>query len=180
MVIGSVVAILAPPGECEAGGKKVCPHLWYAADSSWGVGGFGRLRPGLAEEVMAKKPLELDGLRIYEMEVREPAVYLSFVVGLRRVEKVVFTKSSRFVLTDKDGKRVESEAIFFCPDYLQTSLYDSRKCPIVVTKTSVWCNPRTGDPAGWVKFPAGSIELKSIGSFEVVGAIVDTLQRAAK
>jgi hypothetical protein len=101
-------------------------------------------------------------------------------VGLRRVERVVFTRSTKFVLTDKDGKRVESEAIVFWSDLLQTSLYDSRKMAIVVTKTSVWCNPGNGYPSGLVKFPLGSIELKNIANFEVVGAIVDTLQRAAK
>jgi hypothetical protein len=167
-------------GECGAAKKVPWAHVWYAADSSWAVGGFGKLRPGLLEEIMAKKPAELDGLKMYEMEVREPGVYLGFAVSFRRVQKVVFTKSTKFVLTDKKGERIESEAIFFCPDYLQTQLYDSRKMPVVVTKSSVWCNPKTGDPSGWVKLPAGRIELKGISSFEVVGAIVDTLQRAAK
>jgi hypothetical protein len=135
--------------------------------------GFGRLRPGLLEEIMAKKPPDLDGLKMYEMEVREPAVYLGFQVVFRSLQKVVFTKSTKIVLTDKKGKRIESEAIFFCPDYLQTSLYDSRRMPVVVTRSSVWCNPENGCPGGFVKFPAGSIELKNIASFEVVGAVED-------
>jgi hypothetical protein len=180
MLIGSVVAILAPAGECEGSKSVPPPHIWWAPDSSWAVMGFGQLRPGLAEEIMSKKPAELDGLRIYDMVVNEPAVYLGFQVGFRKVQKVVFTKSSKIVLTDKDGKRTESVAIFFCPDYLQTSLYDSRKMAVVVTKSSVWCNPKNGCPGGWVKFPAGSIEVKSIAGFEVVGAIEDTLQGAAK
>lgn len=129
---------------------------------------------------MDKKPSGLDGLKIYEMEITQPAVYLGIAVGLKKINKVVFTKNTKLVLTDKKGKRIESEAIFFCPDYLQTQLYDSRKMAIAVTKSSVWCNPKTGDPSGWVKFPAGSIEVGNIASFEVVGAIVDTQQREAK
>jgi hypothetical protein len=180
MVIGAVVAILAPSNECVAGKKETPPHIWFAPDSAWAVAGFGQLKPGFAERIMSKKPPELDGLKMYEMEVKELGVYLGFRVGLRRVEKVVFTKSTKFVLTDKDGKRIESEAIFFYPDLLETSLYDSRKMAVVVTKSSVWCHPKDGTPCGVVKFPAGSIELENIASFEVVGAIVDTLQRATK
>ena len=180
MVIGSVLAILVPCGECEGAKKKLMPHIWWAADSSWAVGGFGKSRPGLDEEIVAKKPAELDGMKAVQLVLNEPAEWLGFGVGLKRIERVVFTKSTKFVVTDKAGKRIESEAIVFCPDLLQTSLYDSRKMVIVVSKTTVWCNPNNGYPSGLVKFPPGSIELKNIASFEVVGAIVDTLQRAAK
>jgi hypothetical protein len=179
MAIGAVVAILAPSNECVAG-KNEAPHVWWAVDSSWAVGGFGKLRPGLLEEILAKKPAELDGLKGYELEAKEPGEWLGFGVLLKRVEKVVFTRSTKFVVVDREGKRVESEAIVFYPDLLQTSVYDSRKMAIVVTKRSVWCYPETGYPSGKVKFPAGSIELKNIASFEVAGAIVDTLQRATK
>jgi hypothetical protein len=180
IVIGSVVAILVPCNESVAAKKEAPPHVWWAPDSSWAVGGFGRLRPGFCEEVMAKKPAELDGLKAYELQLKEPGEWLGFSIAFKRVEKVVFTKSTKIVVTDKEGERIESEAIVFYPDLLQTSLYDSRKMAIVVTKSSVWCNPKNGYPSGFVKFPLGSIELKNIASFEVVGAIVDTLQRAAK
>jgi hypothetical protein len=180
IVIGSLLGLALASPECEAGKGGKAPHVWWAADSSWAVGGFGKLRPGLAEEIMAKKPPELDGLKGYELELNEPGEWLGFGVWLKRVEKVVFTKSTKFVLIDKDGKHVESEAIVFYPDLVQTSLYDSRKMAVVVTKTSVWCYPETGYPSGKVKFPVGSIELKNIASFEVVGAVADTLQRAAK
>jgi hypothetical protein len=138
------------------------------------------LRPGLLEEILSKKPADLDGLKAYGLQAREPGEWWGFSVGLKKVERVVFTKSTRFVVMGKDGKRVESEAIVFYPDLLQTSLYDSRKAAIVVTKRSVWCNPSSGDPSGHVKFPRGSIELKNVVSFEVVGAIVDTTERVAK
>jgi hypothetical protein len=173
MVIGAVVAILAPSNECVAGKKERLPHVWWAADSSWAVGGFGRSRPGLTEEMMRKKPAELDGLKAVELQLNEPGEWLGFGVALKRVERVTFTKSTKIVLVDKNGKRIESEAIVFWPDALQTRLYDSRKMAIVVTKTSVWCNPKNGYPSGLVKFPAGSIELKNIAGFEVVGAVED-------
>jgi len=172
--------MLVPCAICEAAKKKPFPYIWWAPDSSWAVGGFGSLRPGLLEEIMDKKPSELEGLKAYELQLKEPGVWLGFSVGLRKVEKVVFTRSTKFVLTDKTGKRIESETIVCYPDLLQTSLYDSRKMAIVVTQSSVWCNPNNKSPSGFVKFPAGSIQLKDIASFEVVGAVADTAQRATK
>ena len=179
-VIGSLLTPVLPSRECEAAKKDTPPHVWWAPDSSWAVGGFGKLRSGFLEEILAKKPPELDGLKGYELAAKEPGEWWGFGVALKRVGKVVFTKSTKFVVTDKSGKRVESEAVVFYPDLLQTSVYDSRKMAIVVTKSSVWCNPNNGYPSGNVKFPAGSIELNNVASFEVVGAIVDTLQRATK
>jgi len=167
-------------GECEAAKKTHWPFIWRAPDSSWAVGGFGKLRPGLLEEILEKKPAELDGLKAYELQAREPGEWWGFSVGLKKVDRVVFTKSTKFVVTGKNGRRVESEAIIFYPDYLQTSLYDSRKSPVIVSKSSVWCNPSSGDPSGKVKFPRGSIELENVASFEVIGAIVDTTQRVAR
>ena len=165
------LAGLARP--CEAG-KKRFAHVWWAADSSWAVGGFGKLRPGLAEEVMQKKPADLDGMKGVELELTEPGVWLGFGVAFNRIQRVVFTKNTKFVLIDKLDKRIESEAIVFWPDRMQTTLFDSRKAPIVVTKTGVWCNPRNGYPSGIVKFALGSVEVGNIVAFEVVGAVVDT------
>ncbi|MCX5800785.1 MAG: hypothetical protein NTX17_05290 [Candidatus Eisenbacteria bacterium] len=167
-------------GKCEARKQGNALHVWWAPDSSWAVAGFGQLKPGFAERMMEKKPPELDGLKMYEMVVKEPGLYLGFRVGLKRVEKVVFTRSTKLVLTDKEGKRIESEGIFFYPDLMQTSLYDARKMVVVVTKCSVWCHPKDGSPCGWVKFGAGSIDVRNIAGFEVVGAVVDTLERVKK
>jgi len=36
-----------------------------------------------------------------------------------------------------------------------------------------------GQPSVFVKFPVGSVELKDIASFEVIGAVVITTERAA-
>jgi len=180
MVIGGFLAIVAPPDECEAAKKELPQQVWVAPDSAWVVVGFGKLRPGLAEDMMLKKPAGLDGLKGYELELKEPGEWLGFGVWLKRVERVTFTKGTKFVVRDKNGKRVESEAIVFWPDEMQTRLYDSRKMPVVVTKSSVWRYEKTGALCGVVKFAAGSIELKNIASFEVVGAVADTMQRAAK
>ncbi|MFH0777040.1 MAG: hypothetical protein V2A71_00270 [Candidatus Eisenbacteria bacterium] len=171
LVVGGILGLTVLCGESEAGQKGRPEHVWEGPDSAWAVGGFGELRPGLAEEAMAKKPPEVDGLKAIEIQVKEPGVYLGFQVALRTVEKVTFTKKTKFVLSLKDGRRVESEAIIFWPDLLQTRLYDSRKMAVVVTKSSVWCNRGTGYPSGFVKFPAGSVELKDIVGLEVVGAI---------
>ena len=165
--------------ECEAGKKKLMPHRWIAPDSSWGVGGFGKASRELLEQLMAKKPPELDGLKGVELELNEPGVWLGFGVAFRTVDRVVFTKSTKFVLIDKRGKRIQSEAFVFYPDALQTSVFDTRKTAIVLTKNSVWCNPNNGYPSGLVKFPPGSIELKDIASFDVIGAVIDTLRAHA-
>jgi hypothetical protein len=63
---------------------------------------------------------------------------------------------------------------------MQTSLYDSRKSPVAVSKKSVWCNPNNGSPIGLVKFPAGSIELRDLSHFEVVGAVEDSTYQPEK
>ncbi len=172
-----LLALVLPARESEAG-KTRFAHVWWATDSSWAVGGFGKSRPGLDEEVMRRKPPELDGMKAVELMVRERGEWLGFGVYLRTVQRVVFTGRTRFVLTDKEGRRVESEALIFYPDALQTALYDSRKMVVVVNTRSIWCNPANGYPSGLAKFPAGSIELKDIASFEVIGAVADTLRPA--
>lgn len=174
LITAALLCTPLPHARCEAGKRERAPHVWWAPDSSWAVMGFGKLRPGLAEEVIRRKPPELTGLKIYEMEVDEPALYLGFEVFLKKVRSVVFTKTTKIVVTDRVGKRVESDGIFFCPDFLQTSVYDPRKWPVVVSKNSVWCHPENGCPCGWVRFPSGSFELKDIVSLEVIGATIQT------
>jgi len=167
-------------GDAEAAKEVPPPHVWWAADSTWAVAGFFQLRPGLLEEIIAKKPAEFEGAKGFEMAYKEGGVWWGFGVALKRIGKVVFTKDTKFVVTRKDGGRVESEAIVFYPDRLQTSVYDTRKMAVVVTNSSVTCNPYNGYPSGNVKFSKGSIELKDVASFEVVGAIVDSTQRATQ
>jgi len=180
VIVASLMCSLMLNGESDASKRVPAPHVWWAPDSSWAVMGFGRLRPGLAEEVMRKKPSDFEGAKVFLLEVTDPAVYLGFQVAFKRIEKVVFTKDTKLVLRNKQGKLIQSEAIFFCPDYLQTQLYDSRKMAIVVTKSTVFCHPENGCPCGYVKFPLGSIELKDIASFEVMGAMADSSEGAAR
>lgn len=157
VILSVLLCCLVLSSECEAGKKKLMPHIWIAPDSSWAVGGFGKASRELLEELMANKPPGLDGLKGVELELNEPGVWLGFGVGFRTIDRVVFTKNTKFVVTAKGGKRVESDALIFYPDALQTSLYDTRKMAVVVTKTSVWCNPNNGYPSGLVKFPPNSI-----------------------
>ena len=166
-------------GEVEASKKTAWPFIWRAPDTLWAVGGFGQLRPGLLDEIIRRKPDGFDGIKQYELEHAEPGEWWGFAVGLKKVKRVVLTKSTKFVLTTKNGKKVESEAITFCTDKWQTVLYDNRRSPIIVSTTTVWRNA-SGDPAGWVKFPKGSIRREDVASFEVVGAVVDTTQTATK
>jgi len=180
LVVGVFLSGIVMCSECDGAKKKLLPYRWIAPDSSWGVGGFGRTEPGLLEELMSRKPPELDGLKAVELLLNEPGLWLGFGVAFRTIDRVVFTKNTKFVLTNRSGKRVESEAFVFYPDELQTRVFDSRKTPIVVTKNSVWCNPNNGYPSGLVKFPVGSIELKDIASFEVIGAVGDSSERAAR
>ena len=175
MVISLCLCGVPACRDCEASKRDAPPHVWWAPDSSWAVGGFGKLRPGFCEEIIAKKPAGMDGLKAYELQLEEPGEWLGFSIAFKRVKKIVVTKSTRIVLIDTSGNRIESEAIVFYPDLLQTSLYDSRRSPVVVTENSVWCNPKNGYPSGFAKFPAGSIEVKRIASFEVLGAVVDTV-----
>ena len=63
---------------------------------------------------------------------------------------------------------------------MQTSVYDSRKAPVVVSRRSVWCNSKHGLPVMDVKFRSGEFELKDLVEFEVVGAVEDTLPQAAE
>jgi len=158
-------------GEVEAkkGGQRTI--VWWAPDSSWAVGGFGKLRPGLLEQILAAKPADFDGAKLYELQANEPGEWLGFCVELEKVDRVVFTKDTKFVLTDKAGRRVESEAIVFSPDLLETQVYDARRTPVVVSQKSVWCGCIGGMPTGRVKFPLGSIKREDIVSFEVVGAV---------
>lgn len=174
LVIGSVVCVAVPCGDVEAGKRTKAPHVWWAADSSWAVMGFGKLRAGLAEEILQKKPAGVEGLKFFEMEVDSPAVYLGFEVDLKRLERVVFSKGSRFVLWTKNGRRLESEVVLFCPDMEQTSVFDSRKRAVVVSRLSVYCHAENGCPCGWVKFPRGSVEVGDITGFEVLGAVVQS------
>ena len=148
--------------------------VWEAPSGGWKVGGIGTPRMDMVEWAIAKRPLEVEALKVWEVMVREPGEWLSFGIKFGTVQKVVFTKNTRIVLVDKEGKRYESEACLFWPDEMQTQVYDARKAPVVVTKKSVYCRPVDGTACIKAKFARGSFSLKDIVEFEVMGAIEDT------
>jgi hypothetical protein len=160
-------------GECEGGGEGQQWHYWWAADSAWSMKGLGKVKREAIQKGMERVPEKAVALLMYAMIASEEGEWFTVRLKLRGVKKVTFTKNTKIVVTDKEGRRVESEAIVFWPDELQTSLYDSRKSPVVVTRSSVWQGPDGGYPSGCVKFPVGSVELGNIVSFEVVGAVED-------
>jgi len=180
VVIGSVVWILAPCGEVEAGRRGGGVGVWWAADSAWAM----RLTEveGVEEfvGVWERRPERVTGWLMFEVWASEQGEWFWIRMRLSKVERVTFTKDTKIVVRDGVGKGIESEAVFFWPDLYQTSLYDSRKTPVVVTNSSVWGGSDGRNPTGCVKFAPGSVRVGDIRSFEVVGAVVDTLQRATK
>jgi len=135
---------------------------------------------GRLEEFMANKPPEQDAGRFFELVLRERGVWMGFSIKFGRVQKLVFTKSSKVVLIDRAGRRFESDGIFFYPDAIQSRVYDSRKAPIVVTMKSVAIYPKSGLPLMEVWFREEAFRLKDLVEFDVVGVVEDSTQRGTK
>jgi hypothetical protein len=132
------------------------------------------------EEFMSNKPPEVEAGKLFEVMLAEHGVWMGFTVKFGRVRRVVFTKGTKIVLIDKDGKRYESDGCLFSADVMQTRVYDTRKMSVVVTEKSVFCMSKTGFPLVNVRFHDGEFRLKDLVEFEVVGVIGDTLQRATQ
>ena len=180
MVIGSLLAILVPCGEAGFRVNKHGTMIWWPPDSSWCVAGFGHPDPGDLVQLLDSRPPGVECLKMYEAIEYEGGQWLGFGVLPISVDRVVFTKGTKIVLTDKSGKRIQSEGCLFPADEMQTRVYDTRREVVVISKRTVWCSKKEGVPSGAAKFPAGSFRFKDIVSFEVVGAIVDTTERATK
>jgi len=151
--------------------------VWTPPSGGWEVAGC---RPWVGVDFAAlleKRPPGLEVLKMYERIVYEKGEWLNFGVIFCAVQKVVFTKRTKIVLIDREGKRIESETICFWKDLAQTEVYDASERPVVVTSKSVRSVKNCGRPMGAVKFPAGSFRLKDVVAFEVVGAIEDTTYR---
>ena len=127
--------------------------------------------------VMPDRPPGFEGSKLIELMIDEPGEWLQFGVSLRNIPKVVFTKGSRIIITDRKGRRVESEALIFCRDEDQTEIYDTRKQDVAVTLHSVWSRLSDSTARGTAKFARGCIESKggvevrNVAAFEVLGAI---------
>jgi hypothetical protein len=149
--------------------------VWESPSGGWKVlTRFVTRDLGRVERFMENKPPEVEAGRMFELILRERGVWMGFSIQLDRVQRVVFTKSTRVVLIDKEGKRYESDGCFFYPDAVQSCVYDSRRAPIVVTMKSVVIYPKSGLPLMEVRFPEGAFRLKDLVEFEVVGAVEDT------
>jgi hypothetical protein len=180
VVIGSVVGILAPCREVDAGRRGDGVGVWWAPDSTWGMR-LGEV-DGVEDFVglWERRPEKFVGLLMFEVWASEEGEWFWIRMRLSKVKRVTFTNRTKVVVTDREGKRVESEAVFFWPDLYQTSLYDSRRGPVVVTNSSVWRGSDGRNPTGCVKFASGSVRVGDIRSFEVVGAVEDTVQRGGQ
>ncbi|MCX5800786.1 MAG: hypothetical protein NTX17_05295 [Candidatus Eisenbacteria bacterium] len=148
--------------------------IWTAPDGGWVVGTkFKAWRVGTLADVLSRLPADAEVAKMYRVLVAEPGEWMGFAMKLVSVDKVVFTKSTKIVLIDRDGKRYESETCLFTPDRAQTEVYDTRKMAVVVTRRSVWCGDGKGHPSGVAKFAEGDFRMEDIVEFEVVGAIVE-------
>jgi len=177
---GGLLGLLVPCGEAGFRVNKHGSMIWWPPDSSWCAAGFGRPEPGDFVRLLNSRPPGLECLKMYEAIENEGGQWLGFGVLPISVDRVVFTKATKIVLTDKSGRRIESEACLFAADEMQTTVYDTRREVAIVSKKTVECSKKEGVPCGVAKFPAGSFRFKDIVSFEVVGAIVDTRERATK
>jgi hypothetical protein len=176
--------VLCSEGAASDGRFYISPkgvRVWEAPGAGW------ELRTNFVvrdlrdiEEFMSNKPPEVAAGRLFEVMLAERGVWMGFSVKFCGVDRVVFTKGTKIVLIDKDGKRYESDGCFFTPDVMQTQVYDTRKMTVIVTKKTVFCHSKTGLPLVDVKFHDGEFRLKDLVEFEVVGVIGDTLQRAAQ
>ncbi|MCX5800658.1 MAG: hypothetical protein NTX17_04655 [Candidatus Eisenbacteria bacterium] len=173
LMVVCLMALWAPCGDGEAGRRGEGLGLWWAPDSACAV----RLAQVVGLERIARllegRPEKVVGWLMLERMVEDEGEWFWIRVRMKNVKSVTFTKSTKIVVTERDGRRVESEGIFFWPDYHQTSLYDSREMCVVVGRSSVWQGLDGLAPTGCVKFAAGSVRVGDVRGFEVVGAIVD-------
>jgi hypothetical protein len=181
MVVGSVVAILAPCSDAAFQVTDDGVRVWEAPSGGWKVGTkFVTRDLGELEKFMENKPPGVEAGKVFEVMLAERGVWMGFSIRFGRVQKVVFTKSTKVVLIDKGGKRYESDGCLFFPDVVQSRVYDSRKMAVVVTSKSVLCNRKTGLPIMNVRFRDGEFRLNDLVEFEVVGAVEDTSQRGTQ
>ena len=176
-----VVASLARCGDAAFRVTDDGVRVWEAPSGGWKVGTkFVTRDLGELEKYMENKPAGVEAGKVFEVMLAERGVWMGFSIRFGRVQKVVFTKSTKVVLVDKEGKRYESDGCLFFPDVVQSRVYDSRKMAVVVTSKSVLCNRKTGLPIMNVRFRDGEFRLKDLVEFEVVGAVEDTLERSVQ
>lgn len=172
-MVGGFLGLVVPCGDVEAWRADEKRVSWAAPDSSWRVIGFRLFDRERLRKSVEGRPDRVVGWLVFEEIAKNEGVWLAFRVDLVHVKSVTFTRNTKIVVRDREGKRVESEGVCFWPDRSQTSVYDSRTSPVVVSRNAVWCGSDRWGPCGAVKFRAGSVKLGDIVGFEVVGAIAD-------
>ena len=181
MVIGGFLAIVAPCGDAAFRVTDDGVRVWEAPSGGWKVATrFVTRDLGEIERFMENKPLGAEAGKMFEVMVAERGVWMGFSIRFGRVQKVVFTKSTKVVLIDKAGKRYDSDGCFFFPDVVQSRLLDSRKMAVIVSNKTVLCHRKSGQPMMDVRFHDGEFRLKDLVEFEVVGAVEDTSQVATQ
>jgi len=176
-----VVASLARCGDAAFRVTDDGVRVWEAPSGGWKVGTkFVTRDLGELEKYMENKPAGVEAGKVFEVMLAERGVWMGFSIRFGRVQKVVFTKSTKVVLVDKEGKRHESDGCLFSADVMQSCVYDTRKMSVVVTEKSVFCMSKTGFPLVNVRFRDGAFRLEDLVEFEVVGAVEDTVQRATQ
>ena len=155
--------------------------VWEAPSGGWSMAtNFMTRDLGALENFMENKPPDVQAGKVFELMLAERGVWMGFGIKFGRVQRLVFTKSTKVVVIDKAGKRYESDGCLFYPDVIQSSVLDSRKMAVIVSSKTVLCSRKNGRPLMEVRFPEGAFRLKDLVEFEVVGAVEDTTQRAAK
>ena len=165
------LVVLVP---CSEGGFRVNERgtkVWEALGGGWEVWGMGKWPMADIVRVVELKPREVDAARLYEKIVDEPGEWYAFLIKFGVVQKVVWTKDTKIVLIDREGKRYESQGCFFSPDRMQTQVYDCRRMSVVVTKETVYCHRKLGFPIVAVRFAKGSPRGDDVAEFAVVGAV---------
>ena len=173
--MGLAAAVLVAAVVC--GGVRVrvdaAPYrpYWWAAGHTWWMRFLAEADAAKVVDFARDPAARSAGFKMWIRMVEEPGSWFTVSMKPMKVESVVFLPGTRMVVTTRDGRVVESEGFFFWPDFLQTELYESRKGPVVVNMRSVYRGPTGFCPVGMVKFPAGSLRLGDVKSFEVVGAV---------
>ena len=181
LIVVCLMVLWAPCGDARFYVSEKGTKVWESPSGGWKVlTRFVTRDLGRVERFMENKPPEVEAGRMFELILRERGVWMGFSIKFGRVQRVVFTKSTKVVLIDKEGKRYESDGCFFSADAVQSRVYDSRKMAVIVTNKSVSHGRQSGQPLMEVRFPEGAFRLKDLVEFEVVGAVEDTLERSVQ
>jgi len=90
--------------------------MWEAPSRGWKMCGIGTPPMEVIRWANENKPPDVQELKGWEVMAHEPGERLAFGVKFGRVQRPVFTKDTKIIVTDKQGNPYESEALLFWPD----------------------------------------------------------------